>query len=295
MFETVYSVLYELLLLEKSYKNSGASFSIPGWGYYSIAIFTILLYLGFQVMLYLFMAFGLKNIYRKKGLKTNCFIWIPILQLYALFNAYSDTKIFNMQKAKYALTFLIISLAYYLYGFILDVAYFSGDICYFLFHGNATLIPNLSINSWLITLYNLLDIVFILALCGAMLPFFRDRTKNYVILTLLCVFVPDLFPIFVFAFRKRDVLNFAQYKVIYTSQTPNYGKYERKQENTDSNDKPFSDFSDDEPFADFSNKKTDYSEPFADFATSVEDRQNTTEKPLQTDNSTDTEEEDLFN
>jgi hypothetical protein len=61
------------------------------------------------------MSFGIKHIYKKKGLKANYLIWIPIVHVYALFKAYTDVKIFSMQKMKYALTFVIITCVYYLF------------------------------------------------------------------------------------------------------------------------------------------------------------------------------------
>lgn len=287
MFQTVYDILYSILSMEKDAIKSGVNFTFPGWAQYLVVILGFALYLGFQVMLYLFMGFGLKGIYEKKGHKKTCFIWIPILQFYALIKAFGEVKIFNLEKGKYALYFLIVSLVYYITSFIIDAYYYAGDICYFLVHGEATLSADAGINDYVYYIFRILDLIYLVSFLGVIMPFFKERSPSAVWLTILCIFIPDIFPIYVFAFRKRQSQNFSQYKVVYTN--PNYGRYENQGQNNTSTKV-------EEPFADFSEKKTDYSEPFADFTTSNTDTTEKSTNPSQDYSEVIKEDdEDLFN
>ena len=307
MFETVYYILTTLTETEKSILETSGGFAFPGWFEYFTAIFSLLLCIGFNLMLYLFLAFGIRHIYRKKGLKENCFIWIPILQFYALIKTFGEGKFLGMKKSTFTTVALIVFFAYYILFAVIDIYYFAGDICYFIFHGTVTsLNPDIQINSVLETVYGLMDLLYYFALCGVAIFFFKERSPNYFIFTLLCIFVPDLFPIFVFAFRKRDLINFGQYKVVYTNQ--NYGRYENMQGQSSTGYSK----QEEEPFGDFSdNPKTDYSEPFADFSNSanskgqiegrveqsdINNTQSSTNSDLNTNNDSNTNnEDDLFN
>ncbi len=254
MFGFVNEILANIHSIEKQMVSQGVSFSISVKAYYAIAIISLILYLAFNVMLYLFMAFGLKHIYKKKGLDKAYLVWIPIVQVYALVRSFSYSKIFNIKKNTYATAMLVVSLIYYLNSLAIDVIYYSKDICRFIFKGSTVLtVPDVHLIFQVVDYISYL--IFTLGFVGTVIAFFKERVPNSVIwLSILCVFFVDIFPIFVFAYRKRETVQFANYRVVYT----NYGNYEKPY---NPQPKPKAD----EPFSEFNEAKPDYSEPFAEF------------------------------
>ncbi len=263
MFSFVLNLLFQVKDFQTEMILEGSNLRISANGYYAITIIALTLYLAFNLMLYFFMAFGLKLIYKKKGLDKTYLVWIPIVQVYALIRSFNYSKLFGIKKSAYATAMLVVSLLYYLNSIAVDIIYYSGDICRFIFKGYTEIsIPKVPFGFEVVDY--ILYMAFTVGLIGTVIGFFKEKSPNSAIwLSILCVLISDLFPIFVFAFRKRETVLFNRYKVVYT----NYGNYEKYKEQT----KPKV-----EPFAEFNEKKADYSEPFAEFGEKED-----TEKPFQ--------------
>lgn len=272
MFGFVTDILLRLLSLEDEVSN----FNISTKAYYAITIIMLALYLAFNVAIYLFMALGLKYIYKKRGLDKGYLVWIPMVQIYALIRSFSFSKIYGIKKNTYALIMLIVTPVYFIATAVVDIFYFAPDICDFIFNGSAML--SVKELHWAVKLVDYVYYLFLLGFIGTVIAFFKERTPNSIIwLSILCVIFVDLFPIFVFVYRKKELVDWGRFKVVYT----NYGNYEKPA----SPQKPK-----DEPFADFNQPKPDYSEPFAEF--------NKVEKPKQTSGESSTipeDDDDLFN
>lgn len=292
MFELVYTFVETLL---RSSVEMGVSISTNT---YVITSHVLAIgYFATLVLMYLFMAFGLKQALVKRNKAPTIKVWIPLLQLTVMVDLVDSDKIFNMDKKLFSvliITFLAISrvtsltydiIAYSKYVF--SVLYSTNDIVFSL---NATGPKGLS------SIYTLSNLVFSILSILLCIAYFKTRTTSYIAYVVVsAIFGTFITTILVFATRKREVVSKKIYLYDNTQQTnpQSFKKYSGGNVS-----KPFSEFSQDddlaEPFSEFS--QDGEGEPFGEFSNKGFEEKNATDfvKDQESKNSNTSDDDDMF-
>lgn len=235
--------------------ESGVELSLLKYKVYAWATMSIMLVI--LLALYLFVSIGIAKIAKRERADKAWLAWIPVAQLVLLIKVSNSEKICWMKKKTFTIVFLSVALFSLVFSIVAEVFEYSGTTLKLLF---------LKKDAWNIEdyiLYSdeqgvLLYFSEILSSVTNVLTYFiafdflRQRTGKYWILTLLCIFFHELFPIFVFAFRNAPKVNYAIRRWGYYTSVP---PRQEKPRSSNPEKSPFEEFNDvspkDAPFSEF--------------------------------------------
>ncbi len=252
MLSAVNTVVYYVWQIAS---EGGVELSLLKYKVYAWATLSIML--AISLVFYFFISIGIAKIAKRERADKAWLAWIPVAQLVLLIKVSNSEKICWMKKKTFTIVFLSVALFSLVFSVVAEAFEYSGTTLKLLF---------LKKDAWNIEdyiLYSdeqgiLLYFSEIISSVANVLTYFiaydflRQRTGKYWILTLLCIFFHELFPIFVFAFRNAPKLNYANRRWVYYTNVP-----PRQEETRTGNPEksPFEEFNDaspkDAPFSEF--------------------------------------------
>ena len=242
--------------------------------------------LAFAIAIYLLRSIGVYTLAKRNGVPKAGFAWFPGLWIYPVCLLVGEFRFFGRTYKSLARLITVaitasavISIIYNILIYFPVVVYFlQGGIVYLgdgeavaglVGYGNTYLVYSslteqffnyVNVIEIVLTILNLfnyfLQIVEAVVTLNVFLSLFRKFSpKHYILFAILSFF--GLFPIFVFAIRKKAPIDYASYMraryTVYTNNPNNYYNYSNQQS-------PFEEYPNQE------NKKTKYEDPFEEFS-----------------------------
>ena len=297
VLQTIYTLLASLANSEMDLIKIGVDYGVTcmasAWG-------AFISYFVTNAVCYILITLALKKVYKQKGYKQIWQCFLPIVQIYALIRIVEGEYFWKMSKKTISIIFFISFGLYVAFKWIIDIYYFK-ELFGYMFAGKDLRIVNKGIN---ILLYfgreGALTIAGVI-LIPILNSYFRERSNQYVWLTIGSLFSVLLMAIFILVFVNKKPR--FRYNVPYgyhyghrgyyqNSPYDNNGNYNNNDsyyQQPESPKEPFSEFNKEEnqePFTEFYTKIGN--EPFNDFKDT--NNQNNTNNTTNNNN----EEDDLF-